>query len=154
MFLNNLCVSSPLIVFLLSNVYLTSGGRDCFRDRREHFGSRSRSRHSHDREESSCPSGSWSPKSDKRKLESSLRELFSSPRYSPIKPPTELRDKLLSLGFEDVIIQKPYSNLVLTLPGKKWRTSEDKILLIGAHWDTRGKAPVSIIPLEIWHTCM
>lgn len=148
MFLNNPCISVSLIVFIVSSVCLASGRRANWRDEGGQCSSHLPSKHSYGRAKSSCTSGRWSPKSDKSELTGMLKKLFSRPRRTADQPPTELRDKLLSLGFENVIMQSPISNLILTLPSRNWKTDKDKILLIGAHWDTEDNAPVSITSLS------
>lgn len=163
MFLNNLCartkfacVSAFLIVFLVSDITSASGsrvhlrrdeGEPCRSNIPPKLGQLLRDGPNWNDAESSCSNGSWSPRSDRNEVTSMFEKLFSCDRYSADQPPTELKDKLLSLGFENVVMQAaPDNNIVAILPGKHWQTVKDKIILIGAHWDTYNGVPVSFTP--------
>lgn len=62
--------------------------------------------------------------------------------------------RLRELGFETSFLQKSrfefrrrpaYSyNMISILPGRFRQTKRDRIVLIGAHWDSATKAPVSL----------
>lgn len=92
----------------------------------------------------SCGSKFRLPRSNRSEVVRVIKELFSKPRDSSTEPPNKLRDAVNSLGFKVVEMQEaPDFNLIAVLPGKHWKTSKDKILLLGAHWDTQPDVPVS-----------
>ena len=104
------------------------------------------------------PNASSSPRSDKRQVLDMFHKFFTRPRSHDDQAQKELvRDgvilRLRELGFETSFLQKsrfefrrrPATsyNIISILPGKSRQTKRDRIVLIGAHWDSYTKAPVS-----------
>lgn len=101
------------------------------------------------------------PKSDKQEILDSFNKFFTKPRaHTDQKQKEFVREgvimRLKELGFESSFLQKTRAdskqqrriisyNMVSILPGKHRRTKRERILLIGAHWDSVARAPVSIV---------
>lgn len=97
-----------------------------------------------------------SPKSDKQQILSMFDRFFSRPRsyedqdYKEFVREGVIR-RLRELGFETSFLQKSRFefrrrpavsyNMISILPGKHRQTKHDKIVLIGAHWDSFSLAP-------------
>lgn len=101
---------------------------------------------------------SSSPRSDKQQVLDMFHKFFVRPRSHDDQAQKELvRDgvilRLRELGFETSFLQKsrfefrrrPATsyNMISILAGKSRQTKRDRIVLIGAHWDSYTKAPVS-----------
>lgn len=101
---------------------------------------------------------SSSPRSDKQKVLEAFHKFFLRSRSHDDQAQKEfVRDgiilRLRELGFETSFLQKSrfefrrkpaFSyNMISILPGRHRQTSLDRIVLIGAHWDSYTKAPVS-----------
>lgn len=99
-----------------------------------------------------------SPRSDKQQVLDMFAKFFTQARSHDDHQQKELvRDgvimRLKELGFETSFLQKSrfefrrrptYSyNMISILPGRFRQTKRDRIVLIGAHWDSATKAPVS-----------
>lgn len=99
-----------------------------------------------------------SPKSDKAKVLEMFNKFFIRARSHDDQSQKEyVRDgvilRLRELGFETSFLQKSrfefrrrpaFSyNMISILPGKHRQTKKDRIVLVGAHWDSATKAPVS-----------
>lgn len=99
-----------------------------------------------------------SPKSDKRQVLGMFRKFFIKARsHDDQKQKEFVREgvvlRLKDLGFETSFLQKSrfefrrrpaYSyNMISILPGRHFRTEQDQIVLVGAHWDSATTAPVS-----------
>lgn len=97
-----------------------------------------------------------SPKSDKTRVIEMFNKFFIKARSHDDQQQKEyVRDgvilRLRELGFETSFLQKSrfefrrrpaFSyNMISILPGKYRQTKRDKIVLIGAHWDSATKAP-------------
>lgn len=101
---------------------------------------------------------SESPRSDKAKVLEMFHKFFTRARSHDDQAQKEIvRDgvimRLRELGFQTSFLQKSrfefrrhpaYSyNMISILPGRHRQTKQDRIVLVGAHWDSYTKAPVS-----------
>lgn len=101
-----------------------------------------------------------SPRSDKQQVLDMFGKFFTQARsHDDLQQKELVRDgviiRLKELGFETSFLQKSrfefrrrpaYSyNMISILPGRHRQTKRDRIVLIGAHWDSATKAPVSYI---------
>lgn len=99
-----------------------------------------------------------SPRSDRLRVLEMFNKFFTKARSHDDKRQKEfVRDgvinRLKELGFETSFLQKSrfdfrhetaYSfNMISILPGKSRKTKDEQIVLVGAHWDSATKAPVS-----------
>lgn len=99
------------------------------------------------------------PRSDRRQVLNVFHEFFTKPRsHDDQQYKATVRDgvvlRLKELGFETSFQQKSrlevrrrttFSyNMISILPGKHRKTKDERILLVGAHWDSATKAPVNI----------
>lgn len=104
---------------------------------------------------------SRSPRSDRQNVLEMFNKFFTKARSHDDKRQKEfVRDgvinRLLELGYERSFLQKSrfefrhepaFSyNMISILPGKHRNTTDDRIVLVGAHWDSATKAPVSSHP--------
>lgn len=98
------------------------------------------------------------PKSERQPILEMFSKFFIKARSHDDQQQKELvRDgvirRLQELGFEEAFLQKskfefrrrPATsyNMIGIVPGKHRRTKNEKIVLVGAHWDSATKAPVS-----------
>lgn len=97
-----------------------------------------------------------SPKSDKQRVLDMFHKFFTKARsHDDLQQKEFVRDgiimRLRELGFETSFLQKSrfefrrrpaFSyNMISILPGKFRQTKKDRIILVGAHWDSATKAP-------------
>lgn len=98
------------------------------------------------------------PRSERQPILDMFNKFFTKARSHDDQPQKEfVREgvirRLRDLGFESSFLQKsrfelkhmPAAsyNIISIIPGKHRHTKREKIVLVGAHWDTAAKAPVS-----------
>ena len=99
------------------------------------------------------------PKSERQPVLDMFNKFFTKARSHDDQQQKEfVRDgvihRLRELGFETSFLQKSHFefrrrpafsyNMISILPGRHRQTKRDRIVLVGAHWDSATKAPVSV----------
>jgi hypothetical protein len=102
----------------------------------------------------------FAPKSERQPILDMFNRFFLKARSHEDQQQKELvREgmihRLRDLGFEHSFLQKSRFelkkmpalsyNIISILPGKHRQTKDEKIVLVGAHWDSATKAPVSVV---------